>query len=165
MRARSKTKPADFWALTKPEINFLIAIATFAGFYMGLPTEVMACPCVLLIHTLVGTLLVSSGAGVLNQYVERHFDAQMQRTQGGRSWTAGSILLRLFGSGFCCLSVAASIWRRQLTTSEFARAVHAGELSGRVHTAQTKNASVHIGWCFPGAMPPLDRMGCRIGDA
>jgi protoheme IX farnesyltransferase len=79
--ARSNTKAADFWALTKPEINFLIAIATFAGFYMGLPTERHGFPLVLLIHTLLGTLLVLSGAGVLNQYVERRFDAQMRRTR------------------------------------------------------------------------------------
>ena len=79
--ARSNTKAADFWALTKPEINFLIAIATFAGFYMGLPTERHGFPLVLLIHTLLGTLMVSSGAGVLNQYAERRFDAQMRRTR------------------------------------------------------------------------------------
>ena len=27
---------ADFWALTKPEVNFLILIATLTGFYLGL---------------------------------------------------------------------------------------------------------------------------------
>jgi hypothetical protein len=25
----------DFWTLTKPEVNFLIVIATFTGFYLG----------------------------------------------------------------------------------------------------------------------------------
>jgi heme O synthase-like polyprenyltransferase len=30
---RSCSAVADYWALTKPEINFVIAIATFAGFY------------------------------------------------------------------------------------------------------------------------------------
>ena len=71
---------ADYWALTKPEINFLIAIATFAGFYLGCPAQFHAFPFMLLIHTLLGTLLVASGAGALNQYVERRFDAQMRRT-------------------------------------------------------------------------------------
>ena len=70
----------DYWALTKPEINFLIAIATFAGFYLACPTQLHAFPFLLLIHTLLGTLLVASGAGALNQYVERRFDAQMRRT-------------------------------------------------------------------------------------
>src|SRR6202140_2077364 len=72
---------ADYWALTKPEINFLIAIATFAGFYLGLPPQLHGFPLMLLVHTLLGTLLVSSGAGALNQYIERRFDAQMRRTR------------------------------------------------------------------------------------
>src|SRR5271156_2043655 len=74
------TAVADYWALTKPEINFLIAIATFTGFYLGCAGRSGEFPFVLLIHTLLGTLLVASGAGTLNQYFERHFDAQMRRT-------------------------------------------------------------------------------------
>jgi heme O synthase-like polyprenyltransferase len=31
---RSCAAVNDYWALTKPEINFLIAIATLAGFYL-----------------------------------------------------------------------------------------------------------------------------------
>src|ERR1700726_35467 len=78
--ARLHSAVADYWTLTKPEINFLIAIATFAGFYLSLPTKLPAFPFMLLIHTLLGTLLVSSGASTLNHYVERRFDAQMRRT-------------------------------------------------------------------------------------
>ena len=37
-------------------------------------------PAWLMIHTLLGTLLVASGTGTLNQYIERQFDAQMRRT-------------------------------------------------------------------------------------
>src|SRR6202162_1688518 len=78
--ARFHAGIADYWALTKPEINFLIAIATFAGFYLGCPAQLHGFPFVLLIHSLLGTLLVASGAGTLNQYVERRFDAQIRRT-------------------------------------------------------------------------------------
>src|ERR1700680_2365758 len=77
---RSNTAAADYWALTKPEINFLIAIATFAGFYLGWPAQLHGFPFLLLINTLLGTLLVASGTGTLNQYLERRFDAQMRRT-------------------------------------------------------------------------------------
>src|SRR5271170_6664062 len=77
---RSRAAVPAYWALTKPDINFLIAIATFAGFYLGLPPELHRFPFMLLIHTLIGTLLVASGASTLNQYVERRFDAQMRRT-------------------------------------------------------------------------------------
>jgi protoheme IX farnesyltransferase len=71
----------DFWTLTKPEVNFLIVIATFTGFYLGCPS-LDAFPLARLFHTLLGTLLVASGTGVLNQYLEYRFDAQMRRTSG-----------------------------------------------------------------------------------
>jgi heme O synthase-like polyprenyltransferase len=44
---------ADYWALTKPEINFMIAIATFAGFYLGCPTPLHTFPFMLLGDTLL----------------------------------------------------------------------------------------------------------------
>jgi protoheme IX farnesyltransferase len=70
----------DFWTLTKPEVNFLIVIATFTGFYLGCPTNPDGFPVSRLFHTLLGTLLVASGTGTLNQYLEYLFDAQMRRT-------------------------------------------------------------------------------------
>jgi hypothetical protein len=77
---RSYTALVDYWALTKPEVNSLIAVTTFAGFYLGYPIHSHHFPFALLIHTLLGTLLVASGTGTLNQYFERCFDAQMRRT-------------------------------------------------------------------------------------
>jgi protoheme IX farnesyltransferase len=71
----------DFWTLTKPEVNFLIVIATFVGFYLGCPTNLDSFPFARLFHTLCGTLLVASGTGTLNQYLEYRFDAQMRRTR------------------------------------------------------------------------------------
>jgi heme o synthase len=71
---------SDYWALTKPEVNFLIAIATLTGFYLAFPGQLAHFPWMLLVHTLLGTLLVASGTGTLNQYIERRFDAQMRRT-------------------------------------------------------------------------------------
>ncbi len=70
----------EYWTLTKPEINFLIAMATGAAFCAGCPTPVANFPWTLPLHTLLGTVLVSSGAGTLNQLIERNFDAQMRRT-------------------------------------------------------------------------------------
>jgi heme O synthase-like polyprenyltransferase len=34
----------DFWVLTKPEVNFLILIATFTEFYLGCPTNLDGFP-------------------------------------------------------------------------------------------------------------------------
>jgi protoheme IX farnesyltransferase len=80
-QSRFSAKIADYVALTKPEISFLIAITTFAGFYLGRPAEDHAFPFLLLIHTLIGTVLVAGGAAALNQYIERRFDAEMRRTR------------------------------------------------------------------------------------
>ena len=77
---RLRVAMADYWALTKPEVNFLILIATLAGFYLGSTAGPSGFRILPVIHTLLGTLLVASGTGTLNQYVERHFDAQMRRT-------------------------------------------------------------------------------------
>jgi protoheme IX farnesyltransferase len=71
---------SDYWELTKPEVNFLIAMTTVAAFCLGSPKPMAHFPWLLLLHTLLGTVLVASGAGTLNQLIERHFDAQMRRT-------------------------------------------------------------------------------------
>jgi len=68
---------SDYWVLTKPEVNFLVVISTLAGFYVALHGS-MDLP--LLLYTLLGTLLVASGTGTLNQYIERKSDAFMRRT-------------------------------------------------------------------------------------
>jgi protoheme IX farnesyltransferase len=71
---------SDFWALTKPEVNLLIVICSVVGFYLGCPVHSEGFPLLRLIHTLLGTLLVASGASTLNQYMERRYDGRMRRT-------------------------------------------------------------------------------------
>jgi heme o synthase len=78
--ATVRASAPDFWTLTKPEVNFLIVIATFTGFYLGCPGNLDPFPFARLFHSLCGTLLVASGTGTLNQYLEYSFDAQMRRT-------------------------------------------------------------------------------------
>ena len=65
---------SDYWALTKPEVNFLILITTGVGFYLGCGSEARPFSFLGLFNTLLGTLLVASGTGTLNQYIERKFD-------------------------------------------------------------------------------------------
>jgi protoheme IX farnesyltransferase len=71
---------SGYWSLTKPEVNFLIAVTVAAGFWMGAPASFAHFPWRSLVHTLVGTVLVASGAATLNQLIELRFDAQMRRT-------------------------------------------------------------------------------------
>jgi protoheme IX farnesyltransferase len=146
----------DYLALTKPEINFLIAIATFAGFYVGWPAHFHAFPFRLLIDTLVGTLLVASGAGTLNQYVERRFDRQMRRTArrplaGGRLSPSPVLWFGVLLSfaGIVTLAVAVSA-----LTSVLAALTLASYL-GLYTPLKRKTPLCTIVGALPGAMPPL----------
>ena len=69
-----------YWTLTKPDVNFLIAFTTAAGFWMGAPASIAHFLWASLLHALIGTVLVASGAASLNQLIELRFDAQMRRT-------------------------------------------------------------------------------------
>jgi heme o synthase len=70
----------DYFALTKPEVNFLIVVTTFAGFYLGRAAAWHDFPLLRSISAVLGTAMVAGGTGALNQYIERRFDAQMRRT-------------------------------------------------------------------------------------
>ena len=69
-----------YWELTKPEINFLIAITAAVGFWIGSPAAPGHFPWMPFLHTLLGTVLVASGAATLNQLIELRYDALMRRT-------------------------------------------------------------------------------------
>lgn len=79
-RVASSNVLFDYWELTKPEINFLIAMTAAAGYWMGSHAALAHFPWMPFLHTLFGTVLVASGAATLNQLIELRFDAQMRRT-------------------------------------------------------------------------------------
>ena len=70
---------ASFWSLTKPDINLLIAITVALGFSLAAHSPGNF-PFPRLLSTVLGTLLVSSGAAALNQFIERRHDGLMRRT-------------------------------------------------------------------------------------
>src|SRR5262245_18257836 len=70
----------DYWKLTKPEINFLIAITSATGFWMATTSALPDFPWMTFLHTLLGTALAGSGAATLNQLIELPYDARMRRT-------------------------------------------------------------------------------------
>lgn len=80
LRSTGATAPSDYWALTKPDVNLLIAVTTAAGFCLGARTGLSPLPWFRLLHALAGTVLVSGGAAALNQWMEHRFDARMRRT-------------------------------------------------------------------------------------
>lgn len=146
----------DLWTLTKPEVNFLIAIATFAGFYLGCagqPNPLRYDP---LFHVLIGTLMVASGAGVLNQFLEYRFDARMRRTSR-RPIVAGRLrpptglwfgtLLSVLGATYLLLAVSP-------LASLLAGATLVTYLFAYTPLKRKTPLSTLVG-AFPGAMPPL----------
>ena len=75
-----RARLADYWSMTKPDVNLLIGITTATGFCLGRPPHEDGFPFLQLAHTVVGTLSVAGGTGTLNQWMERRFDALMRRT-------------------------------------------------------------------------------------
>src|SRR6266850_2525865 len=147
---------SDYWALTKPEVNFLILITTGVGFYLGCGNEARPFSFISLFNTLLGTLLVASGTGTLNQYIEREFDAQMRRTarrpaaagrlKPGTVLTFG-IVLAVTGSIY--LAIAANLLASLLAILTLLTYLF-------VYTPLKRKTPlcVLVG-AFPGAMPPL----------
>jgi len=151
-----RSAAADYWALTKPEVNLLIAMATFTGFYLACPGPLHDFPWLLLVHTLLGTLLVASGTGTLNQYVERRFDAQMRRT--ARRPLAARRLKPSAGLWFgIALASVGSIYLAttvNLLASLLAIVTLLSYLFLYTPLKRKTPFCVLIG-AFPGAMPPL----------
>jgi protoheme IX farnesyltransferase len=68
----------DFFALTKPRLNFLVVATATAGYYMGAPPDL---PLATLVHTVMGTALVAGGSATFNMVMERRVDSLMKRTR------------------------------------------------------------------------------------
>jgi protoheme IX farnesyltransferase len=150
------TAVSDYWSLTKPEVNSLIVICTLTGFYLGCRSRSEGVPLLLLIHTLIGTLLVSSGAATLNQYIERDYDGRMRRTSQ-RPLPAGRISPRrafrfgilLASAGSFYLAVAATLLASLLAILTLLAYLFA-------YTPLKRKAPIcTLVGAFPGATPPL----------
>jgi heme O synthase-like polyprenyltransferase len=147
---------SDYWALTKPEVNVLILITTGVGFYLGCGNEGRPLSFGGLVNTLLGTLLVASGTGTLNQYVERTFDAQMRRTArrpaaAGRLKPAAVLAfgLALASAGSVYLAVAVNPLSSVLAILTLLTYLF-------LYTPlKRKTPMCVLVGAFPGAMPPL----------
>jgi protoheme IX farnesyltransferase len=152
-QSRALRRISDFWALTKPEVNFLVVVSALAGFYGASrgPLDWWG-----LFHTLAGTLLVASGTATLNQLMERAADSRMRRTAlrplpAGRMPTLHALL---FGTA---LSVAGGAYLL-LTVNALACILAMSTLLTYllIYTPLKRRTP----WCtflgaFPGAAPPL----------
>tara|TARA_B100001179_G_scaffold53580_1_gene36531 strand:+ start:343 stop:693 length:351 start_codon:yes stop_codon:yes gene_type:complete len=75
---KAETLFGAYLELTKPSITFLILVSTALGYYLGGDgiTDYKQ-----FLITLIGSCLVSSGAGALNHFAELESDQMMDRTK------------------------------------------------------------------------------------
>jgi protoheme IX farnesyltransferase len=88
---------ADFLALTKPRLNFLVVVTAAVGYYLGASSNLEMAK---LVEAVLGVALVAGGAAGLNQIYERETDSLMWRTQrrplaAGRITTAEAMTFSL----------------------------------------------------------------------
>jgi protoheme IX farnesyltransferase len=69
---------ADFLALTKPRLNFLVVVTAAVGYYLGAGDGLNLAR---LLEAVIGIALVAGGAAGLNQVYERETDSLMWRTR------------------------------------------------------------------------------------
>jgi protoheme IX farnesyltransferase len=109
-----------------------------------------------LFNTLLGTLLVASGTGTLNQYIERKFDAQMRRT-ARRPAAAGRLKPAAVQAFGIVLAGAGSVYLAAAVnplTSVLAILTLLSYLFVYTPLKRKTPLCVLVG-AFPGAVPPL----------
>jgi protoheme IX farnesyltransferase len=150
---RGVSSLADYWELTKPEVNSLVVVSSAAGYCVAATAGM---DWLRLAHVLVGTALVSGGTAAFNQVLERDADALMRRT-AQRPVPAGRLEPRaaltfaaaLTAGGVAYLALAVNALSSLLAFLTWAVYLF-------VYTPLKKKTV----WCttvgaFPGAMPPL----------
>jgi protoheme IX farnesyltransferase len=147
------TRPAAYFALTKPDVTFLVVITTLAGFYLGStgPVDLTLLAC-----ALIGTTMMGMGTAALNHYLERNSDCRMRRTSTRplpigtlRPGEALAFGLTLDIAGALLLAILVNPLASLLGL--FTTATYLGvytPLKRRTHHATTLGS-------FPGAVPPL----------
>jgi heme o synthase len=102
--------------LTKARLTFLVVLTTLVGFYLGYRGPVNY---LLMLHAVLGTALVASGASALNQLLEREYDAKMRRTRN-RPLPSGRLqptTVMVFGGVCACAGLLYLALAVNLTTA------------------------------------------------
>jgi protoheme IX farnesyltransferase len=144
----------DFLELTKPRIGVMVLFTVAAGALLAAraPFDLMQ-----LVHALIGTALVASGASALNQWLERGSDALMRRTEN-RPLPAGRLnTAEVLVFGFA-LSAGGLVYMAVLMTHPLAVALTAATLLSYafVYTPlKTRTTLNTLIGAVPGALPPV----------
>src|SRR5437588_6265703 len=149
----AKARTAAFLERTKPRITGLIVLTSAAGFALGSSAGVNY---VTLAHALIGTALLSSGIGTLNQFSERDLDALMRRTADRPLPSRRLFPFEALWFGVS-LTIVAEVYLAvfvNVLTALLGLTVIAGYLLVYTPLKTRTSLSTAVG-AFPGAMPPL----------
>ncbi|HWM95370.1 MAG TPA: heme o synthase [Thermoanaerobaculia bacterium] len=144
---------SDLSELTKPGITLMVVLTAGLGFLLA---EQEGISFLLLVHTLIGTGLVSAGASVLNQVIERETDALMRRTSQ-RPLPAGRMdpdAALLFGVGLGVAGLAQLALAVNLLTALLGAVALAGYVFVYTPLKRVSSLATIIG-AVPGAIPPM----------
>jgi protoheme IX farnesyltransferase len=144
----------DFWEMTKPGITLMVTLTAGLGFLLAERSSTFSF--VLLVHTLLGTALVSAGASVLNHVLERDTDALMHRT-ANRPLPAGRMnpdVALLFGVVVSVLGLLDLALGANLLTALLGAAALTGYVFVYTPLKRVSSFATVIG-AIPGAIPPM----------
>ena len=139
--------------LIKARLTALVLATTLVGFLVGSPASVAY---LALLHVLVGTALLASGAATLNQWMERHHDARMVRTQdrplpSGRLQPEFALML---GGALSCVGLLYLAFLVNPLTAVLGAATIGSYLFIYTPLKRKTTLNTVIG-AIPGALPPL----------
>jgi heme o synthase len=146
-------RAGDYVTLAKPRLNLLVVATTLAGYYMAVPH---GAGWALLLHTLVGTALVASGASAFNQLLEIEADGLMRRTRA-RPLPSGRIAPAR-AKGFALALSALGLAQLALAVNLLAAGVALVTLLTYTvfYTPLKKRTSLAtLAGAIPGALPPM----------
>lgn len=144
---------ADLAELTKPGITLMVVLTAGLGFLLAQQEGISF---LLLVHTLLGTGLVSAGASTLNQVIERETDALMRRT-AQRPLPAGRMdpdVALLFGVALGVAGLAELALGVNLLTALLGAVALAGYVFVYTPLKRVSSLATVIG-AIPGAIPPM----------
>lgn len=147
----------DVVTLAKPRITLLVIITTAGGLFLSKRVpETPPLSLATIVSTLLGTVLIVSGANALNMYIERDSDRYMARTKN-RPLPAGRMSPR-FALWFGVVVSALAVPILAIGANPLAAllAVLANLLYVLAYTPMKRHSSyaLHVG-AVPGAIPPL----------
>ena len=154
--ATGHSRVADYQELFKVRVTLMVVITAWAGFYLGSMRSGITSMQWGMVESLLGIALVSCGASVMNQVIERKTDARMRRT-AQRPLAAGRFgLLQGLSLGLACFAAGALVLAWFTNPATVVLTLLTGFLYVAVYTPLKRYTTLatFIG-AFPGAMPPL----------